>query len=58
MDIKNLVKNVDVKKMATIASAAIMGFVAFSNSIADQKKQAEFDEMKKTLEALTKGKES
>ena len=58
MDIKNILMKVDAKKVISIGSAIAMGIVAVKNSLDDQKKAAEFDEMKKTLAELTKGKES
>ena len=43
-----------VKKVAGIASAVVMGVVAVANSLSDQKKAAEFEEMKRTLSELQK----
>lgn len=41
-----------VKKVVGIASAVAMGVVAVLNSLSDQKKAQEFEEMKKTLSEL------
>lgn len=43
-----------VKKVAGVASAIVMGVVTVANALSDQKKAAEFEQMKKTLEELTK----
>ena len=43
-----------VKKGFGIASAVVMGIVAVSNALSDQKKAAEFEDMKKTLSELQK----
>ena len=42
------------KKAAGVASALVMGVVAVSNALADQKKEQEFEDMKKTLAELKK----
>lgn len=46
-------KNVDFKKVAGVASAVMMGIVAIGNALADQKKEQEFEDMKKTLKELS-----
>ena len=43
-----------IKKVTSIVSAVIMGVVAVANSLSDQKKSREFEEMKKTLAELKK----
>lgn len=42
------------KKVLGFASAAVMGVVAVVNALSDQKKAAEFEDMKKTLSELQK----
>lgn len=41
-----------VKKVLSIASIAVAGIVAVTGAIADQKKQQEFDELKKAVADL------
>lgn len=43
-----------VKKVMGIGSAIVMGVVTVANALSDQKKAAEFEEMKKTLAELSK----
>ena len=49
---KFIPKNIDLKKVAGIASAVMMGIVTISNALADQKREQEFEDMKKTLSDL------
>ena len=41
-----------IKKVVSFASAAVMGIVAVTNALSDQKKAQEFEDMKKTLSEL------
>lgn len=52
MKIMNAINNPAVKKGMGIASAVFTGVVAVAGALADQKKAAEFEEMKKTLAEL------
>ena len=49
---KNIFNNPAFTKGLGIASAAVTGIVAVSNALADQKKEAEIQEMKETLKKL------
>ena len=42
------------KKVLGIASAVVMGIVTVTNALSEQKKNQEFEEMKKTLSELQK----
>lgn len=42
----------DVKKVLSIGAAVVTGVVAVVNSLSDQKKAREFEDMKKTLSEL------
>ena len=46
-----------VKKVLGIASAVVMGVVTVTNALSEQKKNQEFEEMKKTLSELQENKE-
>lgn len=48
----DLLKKVDVKKVVSMAAAVGCGVVAVMNSLSDQKKAAEFEDMKKALAEL------
>lgn len=52
------IKNLDLKKIGKIAAVAAVAIMAASNEVLNQRKEAELENMKKTLEVLTKGKES
>lgn len=47
--------NPGFKKALGIGSAIVMGIVAVANTLSDQKKEQEFEEMKKVLSELKKG---
>lgn len=57
MRINELVKNPVFKKGIGIASAVIAGIIAMSDTIAEQKRDEEFEEMKKQIEELKKSEE-
>lgn len=50
-------KKVNWQKVAGIVGCVVTGVAAFSQALGDQKKEAEFEEMKKIVSEL-KGKES
>lgn len=52
------IKNLDLKKIGKIAAVVAVGIMAAGNEVLNQRKEAELENMKKTLEVLTKGKES
>ena len=45
-----------VKKVLGVASAVVMGIVTVTNALSEQKKDQEFEEMKKTLSELQENK--
>ena len=47
---------IDTKKLLGIGTAIVMGVVTVASALADQKKDQEFEEMKKTLSALSSSK--
>ena len=51
-------KNLNLTKGLGIATAVAMGISALVGSLNDQKKEREFEEMKKALAELSKSKES
>lgn len=57
MRINNLIKSPVFKKGIGIASAVIAGVIAMSDTIAEQKRDDEFEEMKKQIEELKKSEE-
>ena len=57
MKINNLIKNPVFKKGIGIASAVIAGIIAMSDTITEQKRDEEFEEMKKQIEELQKSEE-
>lgn len=57
MRINNLIKSPAFKKGIGIASAVIAGVIAMSDTIAEQKRDDEFEEMKKQIEELKKSEE-
>lgn len=57
MKINNLVKSPVFKKGIGIASAVIAGIIAMSDTIAEQKRDDEFEEMKKQIKQLQKSEE-
>lgn len=57
MRINNLIKSPVFKKRIGIASAVIAGVIAMSDTIAEQKRDDEFEEMKKQIEELKKSEE-
>lgn len=52
MKILENIKNVKPKDLMGIGMAIVAGVVAVSNSISDQKKAQEFEDMKKALSEL------
>lgn len=54
MKFNNIVNNPILKKGAGIASIVVAGIVAITNAISDQKREEEFDALKKTVEQLQK----
>ena len=52
MRINNLIKSPVFKKGIGIASAVIAGIIAMSDTIAEQKRDDEFEEMKKQIKEL------
>lgn len=50
--------NFDFKKAGKVLAIIAAGGLAVLNEITNQKKEAELEDMKKTIEFLTKGKES
>jgi hypothetical protein len=52
MNILEKIKNVKPKDVMGIGMAIVAGVVAVSNSISDQKKAQEFEDMKKALSEL------
>lgn len=57
MRINNLIKSPVFKKGIGIASAVIAGVIAMSDAIAEQKRDDEFEEMKKQIAELQKTEE-
>ena len=57
MRINNLIKSPVFKKGIGIASAVIAGVIAMSDTIAEQKRDDEFEEMKKQIKELKKSEE-
>ena len=57
MRINNLIKSPVFKKGIGIASAVIAGVIAMSDTIAEQKRDDEFEEMKKQIAELRKTEE-
>lgn len=57
MRINNLIKSPVFKKGIGIASAVITGVIAMSDTIAEQKRDDEFEEMKKQIAELQKTEE-
>lgn len=57
MKINNLIKSPVFKKGIGIASAVIAGIIAMSDTIAEQKRDDEFEEMKKQIAELQKSEE-
>lgn len=57
MKINNLIKSPVFKKGIGIASAVIAGIIAMSDTIAEQKRDDEFEEMKKQITELQKSEE-
>lgn len=55
MKLKDKLKGVDTKNLLGIGAAIVTGVIAFVGAVNDQKKEHEFEEMKKTLSEL-KGK--
>lgn len=49
---KEFKMNPIVQKIAGIASAIVMGIVAVANALAEQKREREHEDMKKTLSEL------
>lgn len=49
-------KKIDSKQVVNIASALVMGVIAVSNALSNQKKEQEFEDMKKTLSELKENK--
>lgn len=54
MNFNDLINNPTLKKVTGIASIALAGIVAVSNAIGQQKKEKEFEELKKTVSELQK----
>lgn len=52
MVVKFDIKSPIVKKGLGIASALVMGVVAVSNALSDQKREKEFEDMKKAISEL------
>ena len=48
----NVMNNSTLKKGLGIVSAVIMGIITVSNALSDQKKEQEFEDMKKALSEL------
>lgn len=48
----NIIKNPALKKGLGVAAAIFTGIVAVGNALSDQKKEQEFEEMKKALAEL------
>lgn len=48
----DFVKNVDWKKVLGVAAAGISAVAAFSNAMGEQRKNQEFEELKKRLTEL------
>lgn len=57
MRINNLIKSPVFKKGIGIASAVIAGVIAMSDTITEQKRDDEFEEMKKQIAELQKTEE-
>ncbi len=57
MKINSLIKSPVFKKGIGIASAVIAGIIAMSDTIAEQKRDDEFEEMKKQIAELQKSEE-
>ena len=57
MRINNLIKSPVFKKGIGIASAVIAGIIAMSDTITEQKRDEEFEEMKKQIKELQKSEE-
>ena len=57
MRINNLIKSPVFKKGIGIASAVIAGVITMSDTIAEQKRDDEFEEMKKQIAELQKTEE-
>lgn len=57
MRINNLIKSPVFKKGIGIASAVIAGVIAMSDTIAEQKRDEEFEEMKAQIAELQKTEE-
>jgi hypothetical protein len=51
------INKLPLKKLGKIAAVAAVALFAAGNEILNQKKEEEFETMKKTLEILKKGKE-
>lgn len=49
---KNIFTGFNVKKALGIVSVVAAGFAAVANTISEQRKDAEFEEMKRTLSEL------
>lgn len=52
MKFKEFIESDGLKKGLGIASAIVMGVVTVANTLAEQKKAREFDEMKKAISEL------
>lgn len=52
MKVKDLMNNPGLKKGFGIASAIVMGVITISDALSEQKKDQEFEEMKKDIEEL------
>ena len=52
MKLDQIFKNPSLQKGLGVASALFMGVVAVSNALSDQKKEKEFEEMKKAISKL------
>lgn len=50
----DFVKNVDWKKVMSVAAAGVSAVVAFSNAMGEQRKNKEFEDLKKRLADLEK----
>ena len=54
MNIKNFLKGIDWKTAFGITSAIVTGIVAVGGSLSQQKKDKEFEEMKKAFAELSR----
>lgn len=54
MNVKEIINNPGLKKGLGIASIIFAGVAAISNAISDQKKEQEFEDLKKAVSDLQK----